>query len=63
MPVMTIRAKPSGPSRPEDLVALANAKASDLLDRKGERVLVVYGKQQASIYYEGVRGRGTPKLS
>lgn len=52
MPVMTIKAR-GGPSGLSRLVALANEKAAGLLDSAGDRVLVVYGKQAANIYYEG----------
>jgi hypothetical protein len=49
MTVLTIKAKSS---RPEKLIAEANEKASDLLEETGNRVLVVYRKSGANIYYE-----------
>lgn len=53
MPVVTVRAGSKQRSGTFDtLVRKATAKASDLLEQGG-RVLVVYEKETASIYYEG----------
>ncbi len=53
MPVVTVRAGNKQRSGELDtLVRKATEKASDLLEQSG-RVLVVYGKGSASIYYEG----------
>ncbi|MBJ6762752.1 hypothetical protein JGU66_18460 [Myxococcaceae bacterium JPH2] len=57
MPVVTVRAGNKHRSAPMDtqfntLVRKATEKASGLLEQS-DRVLVVYGKGSASIYYEG----------
>ncbi|MCP3103481.1 hypothetical protein LZ198_31820 [Myxococcus sp. K15C18031901] len=53
MPVVTVRAgNKQGSGRFDTLVRRATEKASDLLEQSG-RVLVVYEKGSASIYYEG----------
>ncbi|MBZ4423053.1 hypothetical protein [Myxococcus sp. RHSTA-1-4] len=53
MPVVTVRAGNKQRSGEFDaLVRKATEKASDLLEQS-DRVLVVYGKSSASIYYEG----------
>ncbi|QSQ25274.1 hypothetical protein JY651_10240 [Pyxidicoccus parkwayensis] len=53
MPVVTVRARTKQRSVEFDaLVRKATEKASDLLEQS-DRVLVVYGKGSASIYYEG----------
>lgn len=59
MPVVTVRASSKQRSGQLDtLVRKATAKASGLLEQS-DRVLVVYGKASASIYYEG-ESRETP---
>ena len=52
MPVVRVRAGRKGPSRFETLARKVTEATSDLLV-ESDRVLVVYGKQTASIYYEG----------
>ncbi|NTX01989.1 hypothetical protein HUA74_26845 [Myxococcus sp. CA051A] len=54
MPVVTVRASSSkqGSVKFDTLVRKATEKASDLLGQS-DRVLVVYEKGCASIYYEG----------
>ena len=53
MPVVTVRAGNKQRSAQFDaLVRKATEKASDLLEQS-DRVLVVYEKGSASIYYEG----------
>ncbi|WP_164000898.1 hypothetical protein [Pyxidicoccus caerfyrddinensis] len=53
MPVVTVRAGSKQRSGEFDaLVRKATEKASDLLEQS-DRVLVVYKKGSASIYYEG----------
>jgi hypothetical protein len=53
MPVVTVRAGSKQRSGAFDaLVRKATEKASDLLEQS-DRVLVVYEKGSASIYYEG----------
>jgi hypothetical protein len=50
MSIVTV--KTSSPQlSPEKLIATAQAKASDILHRT-DRVLVVYEKDSASLYYE-----------
>lgn len=63
MPSMTIKARSGGPATWSELVAVANKKALSLVERARERVLVVYGKGAASIYYEGIPPKGAGKLS
>ncbi len=58
MPVLTIKAK-SGGEDPSRLVAVANRKATEV-GAKSDRVLIVYDKQTASIYYETRPDRRTP---
>ncbi len=48
MPVLVLKAKAGSPAHLEKLIAEANAKATE-----SDRVLVVYDKLAASIYYEG----------
>ncbi|WP_164018749.1 hypothetical protein [Pyxidicoccus trucidator] len=53
MPVVTVRAgSKQRPAQFDALVRKATEKASDLLEQS-DRVLVVYEKGSASIYYEG----------
>jgi hypothetical protein len=52
MPVVRVRASRKGSSRFETLARKVTETTSDLLI-ESDRVLVVYGKQTASIYYEG----------
>ncbi|MFP2908312.1 hypothetical protein ACLESD_25320 [Pyxidicoccus sp. 3LFB2] len=53
MPVVTVRAgSKQRPVEFDALVRKATEKASDLLEQS-DRVLVVYEKGSASIYYEG----------
>ncbi len=52
MPVMTIKSKARRPSQIQKLFLQANEKASDLLEETSDRVLVVYDKLAACIYYE-----------
>ncbi|MFZ5469447.1 MAG: hypothetical protein ACOZIN_08420 [Myxococcota bacterium] len=49
MTIVTIRARSK---KPQELVDKASVKANHLLGEKSDRVLVVYGKDAASIYYE-----------
>jgi len=51
MPVVTVREARRTAARFENLVRKATEKASDLL-RGSDRVLVVYEKGSACIYYE-----------
>jgi hypothetical protein len=51
MPVVRVRA-PKSSAQFDSLVRKATETAGDLLTQS-DRVLVVYGKQTASIYYEG----------
>ncbi|MBZ4401627.1 hypothetical protein OWM54_37720 [Myxococcus sp. MISCRS1] len=60
MPVVTVRASSKQSSgRFDTLVRKATEKASDLLEQS-DRVLVVYEKGCASIYYEGDGVRPLP---
>jgi hypothetical protein len=60
MPVVTVRAGNKQRSGEFDaLVRKATEKASDLLEQS-DRVLVVYEKGSASIYYEGDGAPATP---
>ena len=52
MPVVTVRAGRRTAAHFENLVRKVTEKASDLL-RESDRVLVVYEKETACIYYEG----------
>ncbi|HET9451247.1 MAG TPA: hypothetical protein VFO83_10215 [Aggregicoccus sp.] len=52
MPVVRVRASRKGSGRFETLARKVTETTSDLLVQS-DRVLVVYGKQTASIYYEG----------
>jgi phenylpyruvate tautomerase PptA (4-oxalocrotonate tautomerase family) len=52
MPVVRVRASRKGSGRFETLARKVTETTSDLLI-ESDRVLVVYGKQTASIYYEG----------
>lgn len=54
VPFVTIRGKAGRTASDEklELIVAANAKATHLLEETSDRVLVVYGKQAASIYYE-----------
>jgi phenylpyruvate tautomerase PptA (4-oxalocrotonate tautomerase family) len=52
MPVVRVRASRKGSGRFETLARKVTETTSDLLV-ESDRVLVVYGKQTASIYYEG----------
>lgn len=53
MPVVTVRASSkSGPAQLDSLVRKVTQKTSGLLE-ENDRVLVVYGNGQASLYYEG----------
>lgn len=51
MPVVTVRASKS-PAKFDSLVRKVTETTSDLLIQS-DRVLVVYGKETARIYYEG----------
>lgn len=51
MPVVKVRASKS-PAKDSSLVRKVTETTSDLL-AQSDRVLVVYGKETASIYYEG----------
>ena len=51
MPVVKVRASKS-PAKGNSLVRQVTETTSDLL-AQSDRVLVVYGKETASIYYEG----------
>jgi phenylpyruvate tautomerase PptA (4-oxalocrotonate tautomerase family) len=51
MPVVKVRA-PKRPAKGDSLVRKVTETTSDLLTQN-DRVLVVYGKETASIYYEG----------
>jgi phenylpyruvate tautomerase PptA (4-oxalocrotonate tautomerase family) len=51
MPVVKVRAS-KHPAKGESLVRKVTERTSDLL-AQSDRVLVVYGKETASIYYEG----------
>jgi hypothetical protein len=51
MPVVTVRAS-KRPAKDGSLNRKVNETASDLL-AQSDRVLIVYGKETASIYYEG----------
>ena len=62
MTVLTIKAKAKKHAASGSLVAQANSMATDLLEEKSDRVLVVYGKQAASIYYEGAEAPEKPPL-
>ena len=57
MPVVTVRAGRKSPTKLDALVRKVTETASGLLE-SNDRVLVVYGKETASIYYEG-EGSGT----
>ncbi len=63
MPVLTIKAKSAAPAQRDRLLVAANEMASDLLEAKSDRVLVVYDKQAASIYYERGAAKTNTKLS
>ena len=52
MPVVRVRASRKDSGRFETLARKVTQTTSDLL-LESNRVLVVYGKQTASIYYEG----------
>ncbi len=60
MPVVTVRAGKRS-SRFDTLVRKARETASDLLSQN-DRVLVVYEKETASIYYEGEGSEPSPSL-
>jgi phenylpyruvate tautomerase PptA (4-oxalocrotonate tautomerase family) len=51
MPVVKVRASKS-PAKDKSLVRKVTETTGDLL-AQSDRVLVVYGKETASIYYEG----------
>jgi hypothetical protein len=51
MPVVRVRAS-KHPAKGESLIRKVTERTSDLL-AQSDRVLVVYGKETASIYYEG----------
>ncbi|WP_225409743.1 hypothetical protein [Stigmatella hybrida] len=51
MPVVTVRTS-KRPAKFDSLARKVTETASDLLTQS-DRVLVVYGKETASIYYEG----------
>ncbi|SES71984.1 hypothetical protein [Stigmatella erecta] len=51
MPVVTVRTS-KRPAKFDSLARKVTEAASDLLTQS-DRVLVVYGKETASIYYEG----------
>lgn len=53
MPVVTIKASRKSKGRSADLMARVKAQADTLLADAEDRVLVVYGEEAASIYYEG----------
>jgi hypothetical protein len=54
VPFVTVRGKAgcAASERKLELVVAANAKATQMLEETSDRVLVVYGEQAASIYYE-----------
>lgn len=54
-PVLVIKASTDSPAGLEQLRVQVNQKASGLLEAHSDRVLVVYGKQAASLYYEGAQ--------
>jgi hypothetical protein len=54
--VLVIKAKAGSPADLAKLRVPVNQKASGLLEEHSDRVLVVYGKQAASLYYEGAQG-------
>ncbi len=61
MAVVTIKAAGRTGNR-EKLVRQVRVKASTLLEGEADRVLVVYGPEEASLYYEPVKS-STPKSS
>lgn len=62
MPVVTVRAGRKCPTKKLDaLVRKVTETASGLLE-SNDRVLVVYGKETASIYYEGEDTEVAPSL-
>jgi phenylpyruvate tautomerase PptA (4-oxalocrotonate tautomerase family) len=61
MPVVRVRAS-KHPAKGESLVRKVTERTSDLL-AQSDRVLVVYGKETASIYYEGAEPSPLPRAS
>lgn len=57
MHVVTVKAPPNCREVQAELLKRAAEAANDLLVREGERVLVVYGKDGATIYCDA----GTPR--
>lgn len=60
MPVVILKSRAVKREAQAKLVAQVSAEASSLLDQGTHRVLVVYGDQDACLYYEG---QGTPPRS
>lgn len=61
MPVVTVRAGRNCPTKLDTLVRKVTETASGLLE-SNDRVLVVYGKETANIYYEGEGTEVEPSL-
>lgn len=61
MPVVTVRAGRKCPTKLDTLVRKVTETASGLLECN-DRVLVVYGKETASIYYEAEGAEPVPSL-
>jgi phenylpyruvate tautomerase PptA (4-oxalocrotonate tautomerase family) len=61
MPVVKVRA-PRHPAKGDSLVRKVTETMSDLL-AQSDRVLVVYGKETASIYYESSELPPLPRAS
>ncbi len=61
MPVVTVRAGRKSTAKLDALVRKVTETASGLLECN-DRVLVVYGKETASIYYEAEGAEAAPSL-
>lgn len=62
MPVVTVRAGRKCPAKLDTLVRKVTEAASGLLECN-DRVLVVYGKETANIYYEAESAPSLPRAS